>query len=120
MLRTTCIAFVLSAGLIFPAVAHVGEHPSVHDTVAGIVIRLTETYDADTLRRLDPGQVLAVLTREERHILGTEHLTFKVNVPVVVSVVRDMRSRDEPFWLSEQGFEKTKLPLERSGLGVGP
>ena len=116
MLRSFFASLVLLTLVALPVSAHVGEHPSVHDTVAGIVKRLTESFDAEKLRSLEPEDVLGIVTEEERHVLATEHLTFSVNAPVVVSVIRDMRRTDEPFWLEERGFRQTKLRVVVEGI----
>src|SRR5690606_17246211 len=108
--RCRTIPLVLMCiGLGLPAAAHVGAHPSVHDTVSGFLERLKDSYNHDELVNLNLEQLKAALTEEERHILGTEHITFRVNVPVVVYIVRDLRLGDEPFWLNELGYEKTDL-----------
>jgi acid phosphatase type 7 len=95
--------------------AHVGHHPSVHDTVAGIVRRLQREVEPDRLTRLSPFEALSTLTAEERRVLGTEHLSFHVNLPVRVSVVCDPDLIDQTFWLADQGFEATDLTVEGAG-----
>ncbi len=91
------------------AQAHVGNHPSVHDTVAGVVQRLQQTLPTDELKNISVEKVHAALTEEERHILGTEHVTFRVNVPVNIYVFRKADMNEVVFWLGERGFEKTDL-----------
>ena len=46
---------------------------------------------------LTPAQAENFLTPREREILATEHLTFRVNVPVRVTVLRDTRLGSNPF-----------------------
>jgi hypothetical protein len=108
-MRTRTVVLLLIGLVCQSAVAHVGAHPSVHDTAAAIVERLKATYRGEFLVNLTLDQVLEELTEEERRVLGTEHLTFRVNTPVEVYVIRDMRLGKEPFWLEEQGFEQTPL-----------
>jgi hypothetical protein len=103
---STCLLFGLLVGVAF---AHIGDHPSVHDTVAGIVDRFRREVPHDVLRTLTVPDALQRLTPEERHVLSTEHISFTVNAPVVVWVVRDANLGDEPFWLPEEGFERTPL-----------
>ncbi|GIX06103.1 MAG: hypothetical protein KatS3mg115_0506 [Candidatus Poribacteria bacterium] len=87
--------------------AHVGNHPSVHDTVAGIIQRVVE-LPRQARERLTPRSVWeTLLTEEERHILSTEHISFRVNVPVTLYVLRDQDLKEEPFWLTGGEFEKT-------------
>lgn len=107
------VALALCAVLFTPILAygHVGEHPSVHDTVAGIVERLRKELSSDQLTGLKLDGLLAVLTDEEKHILATEHITFTVNVPVTVYVFRESTQGELPYWLDAEGFTKTDLAV---------
>lgn len=111
----TVTRFVLSVVFVslslYPAAAHVGNHPSIHDTVATVVERLRETYTIDELKRLDADDAAELLTPHEREILGSQYITFRVNVPVIVSVMQHDRLRDDLFWLADRGFEKTGLEV---------
>lgn len=100
-----CTVFILS--LTLAAQAHVGNHPSVHDTIAGIMQRLSQEVEPEKLAGLDVEKLLAFMTDEERHILSTEHITFHVNKPVTISVMREAERRETVFWLEERGFKKT-------------
>ena len=66
--------------------AHVGTHPSVHDTVAGILDRLGRTQSTNELKRMKVSEALALITAKEREVLGSEHVLFRVNVPTLVTV----------------------------------
>lgn len=128
------LAVLLLALLPLTIRAHVGEHPSVHDTVARIVERLRNKLSAVQLYYLSNNQIERNLTPEERHILGTEHISFRVNVPVSVYVVRGSVPKQDPFWLEDRKFlpvpiawtnqtEKLKVfrrdfPAGNVGLGV--
>ncbi len=85
--------------------AHTGDQPSVHDTVAGIILRMKRELKPDHLVELTAPQVEAFLTPDERKTLGTGHVRFRVNVPVIVTLVRDSSTGEEPFWLAECGFK---------------
>ncbi len=102
--------------LVFTAAvqAHVGNHPSVHDTVAGIVERFQQTIPAEELKSLTVEKAQAALTAEEREILGEQHLTFRVNVPVTLYVCRVADMEEQVFWLAERGFENTGLKITTS------
>ena len=103
----------------FEARAHVGEHPSIHDTVAGIALRLKEKYKKkDQLKEITSYEVEKVLTDDERHVLGHQHITFKVDVPVRVSIVRDRSLKSEPFWLRDRGFQLTGLVFKTNDVEV--
>ncbi len=110
------VALLLAALLVgfapLPAAAHTGDHPSIHDTVASIIVRLKRELPADELIGLTVPKVEAFLTPGEREILGNEHVRFRVNVPVVVTVVRDSSLGDEPFWLAGRGFKPTGLKVK--------
>ncbi len=104
------VAAALLAGFApFPAAAHTDGHPSIHDTVAGIIGRLKRDLTTDELIGLTAPKVEAFLTPGEREILGAEHVRFRVNVPVVVTIVRDSSLGDEPYWLGARGFKATGL-----------
>jgi hypothetical protein len=54
--------------------------------VAAIALRLRDQLAESALRQLTVPQVEAALTPAERDILGSHHLTWEVNVPVVLTV----------------------------------
>ena len=85
--------------------AHVGTHPSIHDTVASIAQRFHEQFDESQLKALTLYQIEHLLTAREKEILGTEHITFKVNVPVEIIVIRDRALASEPFWIRDRKFK---------------
>lgn len=97
----------LALVLAMPAWAHVGQHASIHDTVAGVLSRMRETLSEEEIKRFTTTDAYKFLTAEERQILGEDYLVFKVSVPVVVSVAKDTRLGSEPFWLEERGFGKS-------------
>ena len=88
--------------------AHVDGLPSLHDTVVAIQKRLLETVPQDKLLKLDDEQLRSFLTEEEGLVLGTGHIRFTVNVPVIVTVIRDVETVDGPYWLTERGFEQVE------------
>ena len=91
--------------------AQQADHPSVRDTVAGVITRLKREMPADQLQKLTPAQAEQFLTPQEREILAGEHVTFRVNVPVRVTVLRDSRLGSQPFWLRTRGFQQTDIRL---------
>ena len=78
------------------SLAHVGPHPSVHDTVAGVIERMKRDLGTNELNTLTSQKVDQFLTTKEREIMATEHISFRVNVPVRVSILRDVKLGDEP------------------------
>lgn len=109
MTRTMRIAVFLSVILVANAWSHVGLHPSVHDTVAGILERVKQTQSPEELSQFNLEKAQGMLTEEERHILSGEYLTFRVNVPVKAYLIRDVRLINEPFWLADRGFRQTEM-----------
>ena len=107
-MRTRHIFSLFALALATAAYAHVDGHPSIHDTMASIVERLRASHSAEELKSLSPEDVLAALTDEEREILGSEYLSFKVDKPVTVYVMRHQDQKEVPYWLAERGFTKTE------------
>ena len=105
-------AFLFSAAL---GQAHVGPHPSVHDTVAGIIDRFRKTIPQEELIAMDAAKAKSLLTEKELHILATEHITFRVNAPVKVIIIRDAAMGDKPFWLKERGFASMGFKITIQG-----
>lgn len=106
-MHTRLFAPLIAIVLTTAAYAHVDGHPSIHDTMASIVERLRTSHSAEELKALSPEDVLAVLTDEEREILGSEYLSFNVDKPVTVYVMRHEKQSELPYWLDEHNFTKT-------------
>ncbi|MDZ4858564.1 MAG: metallophosphoesterase family protein [Candidatus Hydrogenedentes bacterium] len=104
--------FAVAMSFCCTAFAHVGEHPSVHDTIAGVIDRLKTTLPVESLGTLTLDQVDAALTADEKHVLASEYLSFDVNVPVELYVVRDARLGAEPYWFAQDGYEQTGLRMK--------
>ena len=109
-MRSHCIAMLVAlCAIALPAFAHVGDHPSVHDTVANIIERMKKEMPAEQLLKVKPADAAAFLNDEERHSLATEHISFGVNVDVEVYIVHPVVLGDDPFWLVSEGFTKTAM-----------
>ena len=113
--RLALAALLLSTAL---GQAHVGEHPSVHDTVAGIIDRFSKTMSLKELTAMDASKAKSLLTEKELHILATEHITFRVNVPVKVIIIRETAMGDKPFWLKDSGFTPMGFKITLQGTEV--
>lgn len=99
-----------------------------------LVERLCERRNYEELSALDDTAILAALTAEQRQTLSTTYWSFDVDVPVIVSIMRDREQKVVPFWLEEQGFKKTdmivrndqyayevwqkEMPVGHVGLGI--
>ena len=87
------------------------EDRRVKDVMDRVVTELYQTKSESELSGLDYNQVMDLFSEKEMQVLATRHWTFDVNVPVVVSVMRSERQKTVPFWLSENGFQKTEMVL---------
>lgn len=109
---SSLLSLILLAGT---AMAHVGGHPSIHDTMAGVMERVRQNTPAESLATMTAEDVQKLLTEEERHVLSTEFLNFKVNVPVTVTVFVQTEQAEVPFWLQGEGYAKTELTVTADG-----
>ncbi|MEE2614213.1 MAG: metallophosphoesterase family protein [Verrucomicrobiota bacterium] len=109
--QTVATLFVI---LILPHLcqSHNGPHPSVHDTVAGILNRFKSTLSTDEIVTIDLAKARSLLTEKEKHILSHEHISFHVNIPVKVFIIRDASMGDKPFWLKEREFKPLGLKFK--------
>lgn len=86
------------------------EH-TVNSTMDSVITRLYGQLDANQLDTISEQFMIHFLTAEEKQAIATTYWKFEVNVPVVVSVMRDSAQQQVPFWLEEQGFRKTILTM---------
>lgn len=80
-----------------------------------VITRLYEEVPAEKYNTIDDKFILQFLSSEEKHVLATRYQYFSVNVPVRVSVMRDVGQNIIPFWLEPSGFKKSKLMVESEG-----
>lgn len=85
---------------------------SVEGVMDRVATRLYAEHTADELAALALTDVYESVTPLEREVLSTKHLQFEVNVPVTVSIMREMGQRTLPFWLEESGFTKTEMMVK--------
>ncbi|HQN00464.1 MAG TPA: hypothetical protein PLL36_05290, partial [Candidatus Hydrogenedentes bacterium] len=93
----------------FLSLACRAEVPSIAAVMDDLAAALCEGRSAAEVAQLDDAVILGALSPEQRQVLSTEYWQFNVNVPVLVSVMRDTGQAVAPFWLEEQGFVKTTL-----------
>ena len=84
---------------------------TVAEAMDAVVSRMYETLSLEELYALDDAAVHAFITPEEREAFATRYHHFEVDVPVVVSLMRETGQSTLPFWLEESGFEKTDLEV---------
>ncbi|GAB3257661.1 hypothetical protein GCM10027347_20320 [Larkinella harenae] len=103
----------LSLGLLFSSAACQKDASTngqtVKDVMDGAVTRLYETLQPAQLDTISQAYVLQFLTEPEKKVLATQYLTFDVDVPVTVSLMRHQDQKVLPFWLENSGFKKTDL-----------
>ncbi|MGZ8899522.1 MAG: fibronectin type III domain-containing protein [Limisphaerales bacterium] len=101
---------LLCTFLFVTAFARTPEASSVEVTVAGIVERFRKLYRPVQLLYLTNRQIERSLTPSERRTLSSEHITFRVNIPVTVYIVRGPSPKPDPFWLDDSGFLPLPIP----------
>ena len=72
-----------------------------------MITRLYQEVPTEKYTSIDDDFMLNFLTRDEKTILATRYQYFIVNVPVTVSLMRNVNQPTLPFWLEESGFIKT-------------
>lgn len=101
------LALACAVGCALAPVARAQD--TVAEAMDALLTRIYDSHSLDELYELDYDDVHAMLTPREREVLATQHLTFTVDVPVVVSVLRDRDQAVVPYWLPEAGFQKTDM-----------
>lgn len=84
---------------------------SVQQVMDEVVTRLYATMNEDELAAIDQQTAMSLFTEADLEVLSTRHWVFDVNVPVVVSIMRNTSQKTMPFWLGPAGFEKTRLEM---------
>ena len=95
--------FLIGFLLLGASSARAESHGPVRDTITKVVARMTRELSTNELYNLTAAQAELFLTPKEREILSTEQLTFHVNVPVRVSILRDSELGEQPFWCAKLG-----------------
>jgi len=80
---------------------------TVGQVMDDVITRLYEKVPSSKYDSIDDSFMLAFLNDEEKKILATRYMYFEVDVPVVVSLMRDRGQPIIPFWIAEAGFVKT-------------
>jgi len=109
------IAFLLLMATCQLSYGHPEHRISVYDAVESALEYLKSQMNDGKLQSLTPAEALPLLSEEERHALATQYISFKVNQPVIVSIARDTRWLDQPFWLKSENFKPTGEQFEEAG-----
>lgn len=103
-----CLSWALAALFGLAALCAAADSP-VQAAARHAAERLAAQYTPEALMQLDEAAIEKAVTPEERAVFATKYWCFDTDVPVVVSVMRDVQQPVAPFWLEERGFRKTEL-----------
>lgn len=92
-----------------PAAGEAAATDALAEAVAGLRARIVSQVPADQLAGLTPARVLDLASDAERQLLATGFLGFTVDAPATVHVLLSPDADEAPFWLAEQGFERSGL-----------
>jgi len=84
---------------------------SVKYVMDRVILELYNTKSQKDLMKLELDEVMSLFSKEELEVLSTEHWSFTVNVPVVVSVMCNKNQKTVPFWLIGNNFKKSSLTI---------
>ena len=84
---------------------------TVSSIMDSVITRLYVEIPPEKFNKIDESFMLEFLTREEKHVLSSRYQYFTVNVPVTVSIMRDVSQSVIPFWLEPSGFKKTAFVI---------
>lgn len=87
---------------------------SVKEVMDGVVSRFYSEFEKSQLDTISTEFILEYLSAEEKKTLASSYWVFEVNVPVTVSLMRDTAQSVIPFWLAEEGFQRTDLQVKNS------
>lgn len=86
-------------------------HSFIRHYVNRVIDRLKERYSPRQLTELTAADAERIMTPEERHVLGSQYLTFTVTCPVTVWVFHQTERVGEAAWLPDRGFERTSTEI---------
>ncbi len=81
---------------------------TVKEVMDNAITRLYKHVTPSELQNIDNDFILDFLSDKEKSVLASQYQYFKVNVPVTVSLMRNIDQATIPFWLKESGFQKTE------------
>lgn len=88
------------------------EELTLNGVMDSLTLRVEAALEQDAELKINQEYLLSRLRPAERKVLAERYWRVQVNVPVVVSVLRDSQQEEIPFWLLDQGFEKTEERVE--------
>lgn len=103
------LAIIITVGITGCVPVQDPHRDSVAGVMSDVVTRLYDQLTPAELDTISSAFILGFISPKEKKILATTYWKFEVNVSAVVSVMRDSAQREAPFWLADQGFNKTEL-----------
>ena len=85
---------------------------TVKDVIDETVTEMYQTMGREELNTLTNDKVTKLFSEDDLEILATKYWMFDVNVPSVVSIMREKGQRITPYWLEEYGFSKTDMVVK--------
>ncbi len=111
--QTYAYGLLLLAAGATTASGQAGSGPQgVKEVMDRAVTRLYQQLTPQQLDTIREPFILNFLSPADKNILATRYLTFDVNVPAVVSIMRDKAQKTLPFWLATSGFVKTGMEVK--------
>ncbi len=113
-MRTVRKPIVPAFATLLLAMAGPAQADQIAETTEVVKQRFLDTLEAQEITEAEPGDFEALLTDDERTQFAQDYITFSVDEPVTVYIFRDARLDEvnEPFWLYENGFERTDYQAE--------
>jgi Calcineurin-like phosphoesterase/Purple acid Phosphatase, N-terminal domain len=74
-----------------------------------VVTRFYESMSESELSNLTDDKVMNLLTVAELDVLSEQYWMFNLNVPSVISIMRDKNQKITPYWLKKDDFIKTEM-----------
>jgi len=102
--------FILSSIILFISCKNQPKQEqdlTIKDVMDKVITRLYKEVPEDKFSAIDDDFMLNFLSEDEKNVLATKYQYFKVNVPVTVTLIRNIVQPTVPFWLEESGFKKT-------------
>ena len=85
---------------------------SLSTTMDDLVTRFYASFDGATLDTISDAFIQSYLSTDEKEVFSKHYWMFQVNVPVIVSVMRDKAQAVEPFWIQKAGFKQTDMTVK--------
>jgi hypothetical protein len=102
----------LRAGLVH---AQPAGATSVREVVAAVLDRLCTAPERSRIAHLDAARAEALLTPQEKVVLSTDHIRFRINQRALITVLRDKSLGGEPFWLRQRTWRQQPTTIRIGG-----